>query len=203
MSSHIEPNALAESDRSTKPGSTWASNTVCTPRHYGVGTRPGDKSVAYTAMMDVVLLLISGASGAGKSTVREAIAADLEPEVTAVELRHLDPIPQTPTQEWRQRMAERALQRAIELAEHGWHLLLAGDPVAPGEMLAAPSAPMVDIAMCLLDMSILSGNGCVVVAIPRSCPTCSARMGGTRCSGRGSRTWWATVGESASSTSRR
>ncbi len=117
-----------------------------------MGTRPGDKSVAYTAMMDVVLLLISGASGAGKSTVREAIAADLEPEVTAVELRHLDPIPQTPTQEWRQRMAERALQRAIELAEHGWHLLLAGDPVAPGEMLAAPSAPMVDIAMCLLDI---------------------------------------------------
>ena len=49
-------------------------------------------------------------------------------------------------------MAERAVRRAVELDEEGRHLLLAGDPVAPGEVLAAPSAPMVDIAVCLLDI---------------------------------------------------
>lgn len=88
-----------------------------------------------------MLLLLSGASGAGKSSVREAI-----------ELRHLGAIPTTPDLEWRQRMAERAVLRAKALDEEGRHLLLAGDPVAPGEVLAAPSAPLVDIAVCLLDI---------------------------------------------------
>jgi hypothetical protein len=103
-------------------------------------------------MMDVVLLLISGASGAGKSSVRESIAAGLEPGIAAVELRHLDAVPAVPTIEWRQRMAERAVLRAKELDEDGRHLLLAGDPVAPGEVVAAPSAPTIDVAICLLDV---------------------------------------------------
>jgi hypothetical protein len=62
MSSHIEPKALPASDRSTRSGSTWESNTVCTPRHYGVGTARAAKSVAGTATINAVLLLISGAS---------------------------------------------------------------------------------------------------------------------------------------------
>jgi hypothetical protein len=99
-----------------------------------------------------VLLLVSGASGAGKSSVREAIATGLEPAVTAVELRDLDVIPDTPTLEWRQRMAERAVLRAKDLGERGCHLMLAGDPVAPGELVAAPSAPLIDMAVCLLDV---------------------------------------------------
>ena len=90
-------------------------------------------------MMNAVLLLISGASCAGKTSVRTAIAADLEPAVTAVELRHLGAVPDAPTREWRQRMAERAVRAAIALEEAGGHLLLAGDPVAPGELVAAPS----------------------------------------------------------------
>ena len=117
-----------------------------------MGIARGIKSVADSAMMEAVLLLISGASGAGKSSVRQGIAEDLEPAVAAVELRHLDTVPQIPTLEWRQRMAERAVLRAVELDGQGRHLLLAGDPVAPGEVLAAPSAPMVDVAMCLLDV---------------------------------------------------
>jgi hypothetical protein len=56
-----------------------------------------------------VLLLISGASGAGKTSVREAIAGDLAPGVEAVELRHLEPVPAVPDMAWRQRMAERAV----------------------------------------------------------------------------------------------
>jgi hypothetical protein len=103
-------------------------------------------------MMDGVLLLVSGASGAGKSSVREGIAADVEPAVTAVELRDLDAVPQTPTIAWRQRMAEQAVLRAQELEGLGRHLLLAGDPVAAGEVVAAPSAPTIDIAVCLLDV---------------------------------------------------
>lgn len=97
MSSHIESKALAASDRSTRSGSTWESNTVFTPRHYGVGTARGAKSVAGPAMMDAVLLLISGASCAGKTSVREAIAADLEPTVAAIELRHLGTVPDPPS----------------------------------------------------------------------------------------------------------
>ena len=103
-------------------------------------------------MMDAVLLLISGASCAGKTSVRTAIAAALEPAVAAVELRHFGAVPDPPTLEWRQRMAEEAVLAALRLDDAGRHLLLAGDPVAPGEVLAAPSAPMVDIAVCLLDV---------------------------------------------------
>jgi hypothetical protein len=50
-------------------------------------------------------------------------------------------------------MAERAVLRAGALEECGRHLLLSGDPVAPGEVLAAPSAPSVDIAVCLLGVT--------------------------------------------------
>ena len=100
-----------------------------------------------------MLLLISGASGAGKTSVREAIAGDLAPGVEAVELRHLEPVPAVPDMAWRQRMAERAVARSRVLDAQGRHLLLAGDPVAPGEVLAAPSATSVDIAVCLLDVA--------------------------------------------------
>ena len=79
----------------------------------------GVESIANVTMMDDVLLLLSGASGAGKSSVGEGIAATLAPEVTAVELRDLDTIPQTPTLEWRQRMSERAVLRAQELDGRG------------------------------------------------------------------------------------
>lgn len=50
-------------------------------------------------------------------------------------------------------MAERAVARSRALDRQGRHLLLAGDPVAPGEVLAVPSATSVDIAVCLLDVS--------------------------------------------------
>jgi len=100
-----------------------------------------------------VLLLIAGASGAGKTSVREAIAGELAPGVEAVELRHLGTVPAAPDLAWRQRMAERAVARSCVLDAQGRHLLLAGDPVAPGEVLAAPSATSVDIAVCLLDVS--------------------------------------------------
>lgn len=99
-----------------------------------------------------MLFLLTGASGAGKSSARHAIEGDLAPVVECVELRHLGPVPALPDVAWRQRMAECAVARAARLDAEGRDLLLAGDPVAPGEVLAAPSAPGVDIAVCLLNV---------------------------------------------------
>jgi broad-specificity NMP kinase len=102
----------------------------------------------------IVLLLITGASGAGKSTVRAAVEASLAPAVDCVELLHLTPQPAAMTRVWRQETAELAVRRAVELQSSGRHLLLAGDPVPAAEIVAAPSATELDaIAVCLLDLS--------------------------------------------------
>ncbi|WP_017613106.1 hypothetical protein [Nocardiopsis salina] len=98
-----------------------------------------------------MLLVLSGASGVGKSTARLHAAPLLGPGFEPVELGHYPPIPQTPTSAWRQETVERIVQHAIDLDGQGRHLLLAGDPVPAGEALAAPSADRIDIAVCLLD----------------------------------------------------
>jgi hypothetical protein len=101
-----------------------------------------------------VLLLVTGASGVGKSTVRAAVESSLAPEVECVELSHLAPMPMTPTRIWRQQTAEAAVSRAARLQVSGRHLMLAGDPVPAVEIVAAPSATNLDaIAVCLLDAS--------------------------------------------------
>ncbi len=99
-----------------------------------------------------MLLLITGASGVGKSTVRATVAPELSPEVECVELLHLTPPPKAMTRVWRQQTTEVAVRRAVELQASGRHLLLAGDPVPAAEVVAAPSASGLDaIAVCLLD----------------------------------------------------
>jgi broad-specificity NMP kinase len=99
-----------------------------------------------------VLLLVTGASGVGKSTVRAVIAPELSPAVECVELLDLTRRPETMTRVWRQQTTEAAVRRGIELQGSGRHLLLAGDPVPAAEVVAAPSAPKLDlIAVCLLD----------------------------------------------------
>lgn len=100
------------------------------------------------------MLLISGASGVGKSTARVSVAGLLGEEIEAVELGHFGPIPPVPTRAWRQQTVELAVRRAIELEGEGRHLLLAGDPVPAGEVLAAPSAGVIDIAVCLFDADV-------------------------------------------------
>jgi hypothetical protein len=98
-----------------------------------------------------MFLLITGASGTGKSSVRKALAAELEPEVVCVELGSVVPIPAWPTIVWRQESTEAVVRLALELQDEGRHLLLSGDPVTPGEVLAAPSADRLDgIRACLL-----------------------------------------------------
>jgi hypothetical protein len=99
-----------------------------------------------------VLLLLTGASGVGKSTVRALVADRIAPAIHAVELRDVVPIPAAPDLAWRQRATEEVLQQAIALQADGRHLLLAGDPVAPGEVVAAPSFDRLDgFDACLLD----------------------------------------------------
>jgi len=101
-----------------------------------------------------VFFLITGASGAGKSSVRAAIAPQLSPVVECVELKDVVAVPAVPTLAWRQRSTEAVVQRALALQESGRHLLLSGDPVAAGELVGAPSAVALDgIAVCLLDVS--------------------------------------------------
>ena len=75
-------------------------------------------------------------------------------------------VPTFPTVAWRQQGTEAAVQRALELQAERRHLLLCGDPVAAGEVLAAPSAVDLDgLAVCLLDLcpeaqaSRLTGRG--------------------------------------------
>jgi hypothetical protein len=100
----------------------------------------------------MTFLLVSGASGAGKSSVRALAGPALAPRVESVELRDLVEIPRFPDLAWRQRTTECAVQRALALEAEGRHLMLAGDPVAPGELLAAPSADRLEgTAICLLD----------------------------------------------------
>jgi energy-coupling factor transporter ATP-binding protein EcfA2 len=100
------------------------------------------------------MLLVTGASGAGKSTARAAVEGAMSPLVECVELRDLVEIPPVPTLAWRQRATEEAVQRALRLQDRGRHLLLCGDPVAACEVAAAPSAPALEgFAACLLDVS--------------------------------------------------
>jgi len=101
-----------------------------------------------------MLLLVTGASGAGKSTARAAVEEALSPLVECAELRDLVEIPPLPTLAWRQRVTEHAVQHALRLQDLGRHLLLSGDPVAAAEVAAAPSAPALEgFAACLLDVS--------------------------------------------------
>ncbi len=101
-----------------------------------------------------MLLLLTGASGAGKSTTRRLIAGELAPKTECVELGHVVSFPPVPTIAWRQQATEAVVQRALALQGEGRHLLLAGDPVAAGEVVAAPSATKLDaIAACLLDVN--------------------------------------------------
>jgi hypothetical protein len=120
-----------------------------------------------------MLLLITGASGMGKSSVRTLLSPALAPEVESVELGGVVPVPAWPDLAWRQRAAEKVVQRALEREAEGRHLLLAGDPVAPGEVVAAPSADrLAGIRACLLDATAerqeerLQGRGDPVALLP-------------------------------------
>lgn len=100
-----------------------------------------------------MLLLVTGASGVGKTTVRRRLARTFRDVLISAELATLGLTPEWSLR-WRHQAVELAVQRALEAQERGKHFLLCGDPVPPGELYAAPSAERLDgLAVCLLDAS--------------------------------------------------
>jgi hypothetical protein len=100
-----------------------------------------------------MFFLVTGASGVGKSTVRKLIEPEFADVLQVAELGMLGSTPKWKL-EWRHRMVERAVQRALDAQGEGKHFLLCGDPVPPGEVWAAPSADRLDcLEVCLLDAS--------------------------------------------------
>ena len=86
--------------------------------------------------------------------MRTRVAPEVSPQVESVELTDLAPLPTARTRGWRQQAAEMAVRWAVALLTSGRHLLLAGDPVAAIEIVAAPSASQLDaVSVCLLDAS--------------------------------------------------
>ena len=100
-----------------------------------------------------MFFLVTGASGAGKSTVRQTIAPALAGRVEAIELATLGVTPEW-SLEWRHRVLEQVVQRALDAERNGRHFLLCGDPVPPGEVIAVPSGDRLgEIDVCLLDIA--------------------------------------------------
>jgi broad-specificity NMP kinase len=98
-----------------------------------------------------MLLLVTGASGVGKTTVRRMLEVQVAPEVECVELADVAPLPERLNLPWRQQATEMAVQHAVQLEADGRHLLLCGDPIAAVEVVAAPSsAELNGMAFCLL-----------------------------------------------------
>jgi hypothetical protein len=99
-----------------------------------------------------MFFLVTGASGVGKSTVRRLIAPQFAGVLVTAELAMLASTPKWDL-EWRHRMVELMVRRALAAQLEGRHFLLCGDPVPPGEVWAAPSADRLDrLEVCLLDV---------------------------------------------------
>lgn len=100
-----------------------------------------------------MFFLVTGASGSGKSTSKRLVESELSPEIVCAELFEIVEIPDQPDVRWRQQVTEEAVAYALDLQQSGKHVFLSGDPIAVGELLAAPSATKLNgIAACLLDV---------------------------------------------------
>lgn len=100
-----------------------------------------------------MLLALTGASGAGKSTVLAALRSnDWHEPVECVELDSLG-VPADADTSWRHGAIEYWVRHAVARQEAGRHLLLCGQ-VPMGELFAVPSAELLDgIAVCVLHCS--------------------------------------------------
>ena len=90
-----------------------------------------------------MLLLITGASGMGKTTVRKIVTAQFADQIESGELADVASPPEWSLR-WRHQAVENAVQRAVNVQLYGKHFLLCGDPVAPAEVYAAPSADQLE-----------------------------------------------------------
>jgi hypothetical protein len=99
-----------------------------------------------------MLLKLTGSSGAGKTTLSFAVA-DRLPGTAVHEFDEVG-VPDAPIPpDWRNRMTEHWVRRALEYQAQGIDLPLSGNSPL-GEVLAAPSAPLLDgIAVCVIDVA--------------------------------------------------
>ena len=100
-----------------------------------------------------MLLMLTGASGVGKSTTLEALRThEWDAEVECAEFDSIG-VPAGADTAWRHGAIEEWVQRGVATDEAGGHLLLCGQ-VPVGELLAAPSADRLGgIAVCMLHCS--------------------------------------------------
>lgn len=97
-----------------------------------------------------MLLKLTGSSCSGKTTLAYA-AADRLAQIAVHDFDELG-VPEGADRNWRHRMTEMWVRRALEYQDRGIDLLLSGQSPL-GEVLAAPSAPLLDgIAVCLVDV---------------------------------------------------
>ena len=102
-----------------------------------------------------MLLVLAGSSGSGKSPIRRFLLEDGAPLVAGLPIHSHDfdenGVPVDANTEWRQQSGKAWIERALEYAKVGEHLLLSANwPL--GEVLATPRAPLLDgIALCLID----------------------------------------------------
>ncbi|HEY2796021.1 MAG TPA: hypothetical protein VGJ28_26895 [Micromonosporaceae bacterium] len=98
-----------------------------------------------------MLLKLTGSSCSGKTTLASSVANRLQ----RVAVHDFDEVgvPERPDRHWRHRETEVWVRRALEYQNRGIDLLLTGQSPL-GEILAAPSAPLLDgIAVCLVDVA--------------------------------------------------
>lgn len=100
-----------------------------------------------------MLLSLTGASGTGKSTVLAALSrVDWGRPVLCVEFDSIG-VPEGADTAWRHGAIEHWVRFAVEAQQEGNDVLLCGQ-VPPGELLAAPSADLLDgLAFCVLHCS--------------------------------------------------
>jgi hypothetical protein len=97
-----------------------------------------------------MLLKLTGSSCSGKTTLACA-AADRLAQIAVHDFDELG-VSEGADRNWRHRMTEMWVRRALEYQDRGIDLLLSGQSPL-GEVLAAPSAPLLDgIAVCLVDV---------------------------------------------------
>lgn len=98
-----------------------------------------------------VLLKLTGSSCSGKTTLARSVSDRLE-RLAVHDFDELG-VPEGADRQWRHRMTEVWVRRALEYEDRGVDLLLTGQSPL-GEVLAAPGAPLLEgIAVCLVDVS--------------------------------------------------
>ncbi|MGW0424985.1 hypothetical protein [Streptomyces sp. NPDC003015] len=98
-----------------------------------------------------MLLKLTGSSCSGKTTLAYSVGERLG-RLAGHDFDEVG-VPEGVDRQWRNRMTEVWLRRALEYQARAVNLLLTGQSPL-GEVLASPSAPLLDgIAICLIDVS--------------------------------------------------